>query len=156
MRSCITHFSWPDTGLCEVPSKPTLAKAKGVGQYMCVFLCKCVCVCMCICTHKTYSVLGYKCVSVFACALKKIYLSVYLITFHFYFFSWQSCEHRASLHKGKAGRGVCIYLTDAYPDPQRRGHKHSHPGSFAGSHGSRAVRQQSAGVIVWKVSGHAL
>lgn len=123
---------------------------------ICVCSCVSVCVCMCICTHKTYSVLGYKCVSVFACALKKIYLSVYLITFHFYFFSWQSCEHRASLHKGKAGRGVCIYLTDAYPDPQRRGHKHSHPGSFAGSHGSRAVRQQSAGVIVWKVSGHAL
>lgn len=44
MRSCITHFSWPDAGLCEVPSKPTLARAKGVGRYMCVFLCKCVCV----------------------------------------------------------------------------------------------------------------
>lgn len=43
MRSCITHFSWPDAGLCEVPSKPTLARAKGVGRYMCVFLCKCVC-----------------------------------------------------------------------------------------------------------------
>lgn len=27
LRSCITHFSWPDSGLCEVPSKPTLAKA---------------------------------------------------------------------------------------------------------------------------------
>ena len=38
MRSCITHFSWPDAGLCEVPSKPTLARAKGVGRYMCVFL----------------------------------------------------------------------------------------------------------------------
>lgn len=47
MRSCITHFSWPDVGLCEVPSKPILARAKGVGRYMCVFLWKCVR----ICTH---------------------------------------------------------------------------------------------------------
>lgn len=39
MGSCITHFSWPDAGLCEVPSKPTLARAKGVGRYMCVFQC---------------------------------------------------------------------------------------------------------------------
>lgn len=36
MGSRITHFSWPDAGLCEVPSKPTLARAKGVGRYMCV------------------------------------------------------------------------------------------------------------------------
>lgn len=38
MRRHISHFSWPDTALCEVPSKPTLAKAKGVGQYTYVFL----------------------------------------------------------------------------------------------------------------------
>lgn len=74
MRSCITHFSWPDTGLCEVPSKPTLAKSKGVGQYMCVFLCKCVCVyvhmyaqnllciriqmceCLCVCIKENLSI----------------------------------------------------------------------------------------------------
>lgn len=40
MGSRITHFSWPDAGLCEVPSKPTLARAKGVGPYMCVFQCE--------------------------------------------------------------------------------------------------------------------
>lgn len=39
MGSRITHFSWPDAGLCEVPSKPTLARAKGVARYMCVFQC---------------------------------------------------------------------------------------------------------------------
>lgn len=58
MRSCITHFSWPDAGLCEVPSKPTLARAKGVGRYMCVFLCKCVCVC--IYTHAIHFVIRSK------------------------------------------------------------------------------------------------
>lgn len=42
MRSCITHFSWSDAGSCEVPSKPTLVKAKGVGRYMCVFLWNCM------------------------------------------------------------------------------------------------------------------
>lgn len=118
----------------------------------------CVCSCVSVCVHMFTQNLLCNRIQMCECLCMciKENLSVYLITFHFYFFSWQSCEHRASLHKGKAGRGVCIYLTDAYPDPQRRGHKHSHPGSFAGSHGSRAVRQQSAGVIVWKVSGHAL
>lgn len=58
MRSCISHFSWPDAGLCKVPSKPTLARAKGVGRYMCVFLYKCVCVC--------------------TLRANKIYLSIYL------------------------------------------------------------------------------
>uniref|UniRef100_A0A674PAP5 Patched 2 n=1 Tax=Takifugu rubripes TaxID=31033 RepID=A0A674PAP5_TAKRU len=32
LTSWITHFSWPDFGFCEVPSKPTLAEAKGVGS----------------------------------------------------------------------------------------------------------------------------
>uniref|UniRef100_H2RVP5 Patched 2 n=1 Tax=Takifugu rubripes TaxID=31033 RepID=H2RVP5_TAKRU len=31
LTSWITHFSWPDFGFCEVPSKPTLAEAKGVA-----------------------------------------------------------------------------------------------------------------------------
>lgn len=69
--------------------------------------------------------------------------------------SWQSGQHGASLHQGEAGRGVSIYLTDAHPDPQRRGHQYSYPGGFAGSHGGRPVRQQGPGVAVWKVSGTA-
>lgn len=70
-----------------------------------------------------------------------------------WFSSWQPGEHGASLHQGEARRGVSIYLTDAYPDPQRRGHQYSHPGSVAGSYGSCPVSQQSPGVTVWKVSG---
>lgn len=61
MRSCITHFSWPDIGSCEVPSKPTQARTEGVGRNMCVFLCQCVC----LHAHATHFVIGSKCVCVF-------------------------------------------------------------------------------------------
>lgn len=77
MRSCITHFTWPDAGLCEVPSKPILARAKGVGRYMCVFLCKCVR----ICTHA--NVCPCKCVSNDLFILKKNLLSIYSLFFLF-------------------------------------------------------------------------
>lgn len=85
--------------------------------------------------------------------MKSIYpSSQFIYPLRSLFSSWQSCQHGASLHQGEAGRGVSIYLTDAHPDPQRRGHQYSDPGGFAGSHGGRPVRQQGPGVAVWKVS----
>lgn len=68
------------------------------------------------------------------------------------FSSWKSGEHRASVHQGEARRRDSIYLADAYPDPQKRGHQYSYPGSLAGSHGSCPLRQQGPGVTIWKVS----
>lgn len=39
-----------------------------------------------------------------------------------FFSSWQSGEHRASVHQGETGRRDSIYLADANPDPEKGGH----------------------------------
>lgn len=64
-------------------------------------------------------------------------LKIHLLCFS----SWQSGEHRASVHQGEARRRDSIYLADANPDAQKGGHQYSHPGSSAGSHGSRSLGQ---------------
>lgn len=116
MRSRISHFSWPDAPSSEVPSKPTLVKAKGVGQYGYMHVCGCSRESVCVRVARK-TLMGCKFVLFNLC---EEYLQIFL--FLSMLSSWQSGEHRASVHQGEAGRGVSVYLTDAHPDPQRRGH----------------------------------